>query len=443
MRRFDRQRRAYIRAIARQGPVEVGYAFFRARRRNRNRADDEGLSESDELALSDQFDILPGDLEANAAVIRAYDEAEAPEIRSIQWFLPWFHHAYFAGNYTILRVADHLARVHGVENRFCIYDASKPDAWQGIQAKIAAAFPTLSTAVVDQCRRPWSADGQAGDPFGHLPEADAAVATFWTSAYPVLRFNRCRAKFLFVQDFEPAFYAAGSAWALAEETWSFGFPGIVNTPGLADVYRSYGNRAVSFVPAVDTERYTPPTGPRDPARPARVFFYGRPTQARNAFGLGLAALKKVKERLGDRVEIVSAGADWHPGAYGVQGVVENLGVLPDLDAVADLYRSCDVGLVFMLTKHPSYQPFEFMASGTVCVSNRNPATAWLLRHEDNALIAPPAPTLVAAEVVRAVEDGALRERLVARGLETVRAVSWEEQLEGIWAAMSKRGSAFT
>ena len=75
-----------------------------------------------------------------------------------------------------------------------------------------------------------------------------------------------RAKFYFVQDNEPQFYPAGAASALAEETYRFGFPGIVNTPGLADVYRAYGNPAVSFVPAVDLERYHPPRTPR-PRRP--------------------------------------------------------------------------------------------------------------------------------------------------------------------------------
>ena len=88
-----------------------------------------------------------------------------------------------------------------------------------------------------------------------------------------------RAKFYFVQDNEPQFYPAGAASALVEETYRFGFPGIVNTPGLADVYRSYGNPAVSFVPAVDLERYHPSTEPRDPAAPVRVFFYGRPQHA--------------------------------------------------------------------------------------------------------------------------------------------------------------------
>ena len=84
-----------------------------------------------------------------------------------------------------------------------------------------------------------------------------------------------------------------------------------------------------------------------------------------------------------------------------------------LEAVAGVYRSCDVGLVFMLTKHPSYQPLEFMASGMVTVTNANPATAWLLRHDENALVAPPAVSLVAEQIIRALEDRELHARLSA------------------------------
>ena len=73
--------------------------------------------------------------------------------------------------------------------------------------------------------------------------------------------------------------------------------------------------------------------------------------------------------------------------FGLKGRVRNLGVLSSLDEVAALYRSCDIGLVFMHTKHPSYQPLEFMASGMATVSNINPATAWLLRDGENCLLA--------------------------------------------------------
>ncbi len=136
----------------------------------------------------------------------------------------------------------------------------------------------------------------------------------------------------------------------------------------------------------------------------RVFFYGRPKTARNAFGLGLAALGRLKENFGGRVEVICAGENWNPAQFGLAGKVRNLGVLGSLDEVAELYRSCDIGLVFMFSKHPSYQPFEFMASGMATVSNINPATAWLLRDGENCLLTPPLPTPTAERLGRLVED---------------------------------------
>ena len=219
-------------------------------------------------------------------------------------------------------------------------------------AKVATAFPALAGTTFSSAH-----EGRS------LPACDAAIATLWSSAYPVLHARDVRAKFYFVQDNEPQFYPAGAGSALAEETYRFGFPGIVNTPGLAEVYRSYGNPAVSFVPAVDVDRYHPADPPRPAGGTVRVFFYGRPKTSRNAFGLGIAALAQLKRDYGERVEVICAGENWSPSQFGLAGQIRNLGVLQSLEEVAALYRSCDIGLVFMFTKHPSYQPFEFMASG--------------------------------------------------------------------------------
>ncbi len=430
---WNRERVDYVRNIARKGPTEVGYAYFRARRRRLNLADDDPtLSESDQLAISGAFDYTRAELAAHRAVIDAYRAAERCEIRSIQWFLPYLAHAYFGGVYTILRFADHLRQQYGVESRFCLYDARPDEGTIGrLRTEIQGTFPGLADSLVTGSK----VDGH--EQFGHLPDADAAIATLWTGAYPLLRFNRVKAKFYFVQDFEPQFYPAGAGSALVEQTYRFGIPGIVNTPGLAAAYRSYGNDAVSFVPAVDPA-YTPPVTPRssDPDRPVRIFFYGRPGTPRNAFGLGLASLAKVKEQYGDRVEIVAAGEAWRPGAFGFDGVIENLGRLPGLEAVADEYRRCDIGLVFMFTKHPSYQPFEFMATGMVTVSNENPDTAWFLRHEQNSLVAPPAPSLVAEQIGRAVDDPELRARIAAEGQREVAALGWTAQFDRIWETIS-------
>jgi glycosyltransferase involved in cell wall biosynthesis len=198
---------------------------------------------------------------------------------------------------------------------------------------------------------------------------------------------------------------------------------------------------VSFVPAVDTERYHPPPEPR-PDGPVRVFFYGRPSTPRNAFGLGVAGLVELKERYGDRVELICAGESWNPGQFGYADVLSNLGRLRNLVEVADLYRTCHVGLVLMLTKHPSYQPFEFMASGVACVSNRNPDTSWFLRDEENCLLAAALPGAIAERIGRLVDDPALRERIVATAMDEVRGIRWEDQIERVWRVLTKQGEGF-
>jgi glycosyltransferase involved in cell wall biosynthesis len=431
--RFNRVRLQYIWETIKQGPTETGYAYFRARRRRRNRADDESLlSESDQLALSGAFDLDDAAQAANSELIERYLGGGPIEIRSVIWYLPFFHHVYFGGVHTLLRFADHFARQHGVKNRFHCYDTGSAAA-RGMAAKVAQAFPALAESPFT------SAQDRAPDALG---PADAAIATLWTSAYPLLHLRSVGAKFYFVQDNEQQFYPAGAASAMVEQTYRFGFPGLVNTPGLAEVYRSYGNPAVSFVPAVDLHRYHPPAEPRDRTQPVRVFFYGRPKTPRNAFGLGLAALARLKKTHGDRVELICAGENWNPAQFGLAGKVRNLGVLGSLEEVAALYRSCDVGLVFMHTKHPSYQPFEFMASGMATVSNINPATEWLLRDGENCLLTPPLPTPAAERLGRLVDDVELRRRIAAAGLEQVRSYRWEEQIERVWETMCLRGDGF-
>ncbi len=421
--RFNPVRRRYIWTIVKRGPTEIGYAYFRARRRRRNIADDEVLlTESDRLALSGSFDATDAALAENRRLIDGYLSLDSFEPRSITWFLPFFEHVYFGGTHTLLRFAEHFARVHGVRTHFHCYDASD-DLLPEMSAKVRRAFPVLAAAGFTP----------ASVPLDKLPDSDAVVATLWSSAYPVLHVRNTRAKFYFVQDNEPQFYPAGAASGLVEESYRFGFPGIVNTPGLAEVYASYGNPAVSFVPAVDTDRYHPGDEPHDPTAPVRVFFYARTRSSRNSFGLGIASLAQLKRDHGDRVDIVCAGEDWNPGQFGLHGKIRNLGVLTSLDDVAALYRSCDIGLVFMQTKHPSYQPFEFMASGMATVTNVNPATTWLLRDAENCLLTPPLPTPTAERLGRLVSDPALRARLAAAGLEQVSRYRWDEQIEAVWS----------
>jgi glycosyltransferase involved in cell wall biosynthesis len=290
-----------------------------------------------------------------------------------------------------------------------------------IRTAIAAAFPSLSDIDI-------VISSSGGIDYDELPPTDIAVATMWISAYPLARFNKTSAKFYMVQDFEPVFYSAGTLSALCEATYRMGFAGIVNTPGLSEVYHAYGNPSVSFMPAF-TELERPSS---DPRRTAQVVLYGRPSTDRNAFELIASACHLIKARHGEDVRIVSAGEDWIPEELGLGGIVDNRGRLNSLSDVQDLYRNSDVGICFQLSKHPSYQPFEYLAAGVAPVVNVNRATEWFLADGENCLAVEPFPSEIARVVSDLIEDPELRSRLVANGRKQMREVSWESELSTVW-----------
>jgi glycosyltransferase involved in cell wall biosynthesis len=358
------------------------------------------------------------------------DRPDQQPIRSATWFIPPPAHVAFGGLYTIFRFMSDF-RDRGIEPQVAIYGDDLLDVSR-LRTDLEREFPNLAGVRVLVIR-----SGLAE--LARLDATDAAFCTYWTTAYLLLRFNRTARKFYFVQDFEPSFYEAGPQYALAESTYRFGFTGIFNTPGLAEAIGSrYGMPGVVFVPAVD-RRYS--DGSRRPRTgPVRIFFYARPNRPRNAFLLGVAVMRQLAARYGDRIEMVTAGGDWSPEEFQLGGNVTALGLLPTIEEVAELYRSCDIGFVFMFSKHPSYQPLEFMASGVATVTNTNEDNLWLLRNEHNCLLAEPSPTAMAEAIGRLVDDTALRDRIVAAGLAAV-SRDWTPQLNRVWSFVQDPGPA--
>lgn len=379
-----------------------------------------------DAAFNPFFALNAEELVANREVTKAFAKRPA-EVRTATWFLTYFNHAFFGGVHTILRLMNWMTQEHAVRHRLVVFD--RLDATDNeIRSAVTAAFPALESIDIVL-----PVEGRLR--YEELPHTDIAVCTMWISAYAMARFNDTAAKFYMVQDFEPAFYPAGTLSALAEATYRLGFAGIVNTPGLDDAYRQYGNPSIAFVPAVDPVAVTEkPSTKAD--EPVQIVLYGRPSTDRNAFELIAAASVELKRQHGDAIRIVSAGEEWDPADLGLEGVVENLGLLPTLDDVKSLYAASDIGVCFMVSKHPSYQPFEYLAAGVAPVVNRNAATAWMLEDGKNCLVTEPFTSSIAEAVSRLVDDGGLRRSIADHGREQVTATVWDEELGRVWEFIS-------
>ncbi len=366
------------------------------------------------------YDFTTDDLARNRAVVDLFATMSTLEIRSINWYLPVYSHP-MAGVNNIYKVARAFRDAHGAEPRFVFYGEPHKSEEQ-VRAIVRQFYPDMAdhtiVRVVDV------------DDIKNIPPADASVATRWDSTYVLLRANDTKAKFYFIQDYEPFFFPAGPEHALAEESYRFGFARLCNTPSTYRATKRFGGPALAFHQPVDG-KYNHAPDKKPSGDPIRIVFYGRPTNPRNGFGIGLEALRQVKARFGSRVELFSMGEAWSEADYGVEGKIKNLGLM-NLDALGDFYRSAHIGLGLIFTQHPSLQPLEYWANGVAVVTNDNPANAWLFRHEENCLVAPPSPSMLAEAIGRLVEDGKLRERLMQAGYQSVNVVSWEEESERIW-----------
>jgi len=143
------------------------------------------------------------------------------------------------------------------------------DFWPGINAEVRDAR-----------------DGMAG--------MDAWVASSWESAHVVAsRVAENVPRLYFVQDFEPYFHARGTLYALAEDSYRFGFTNIA----LGElVQRELADRGIDSVLApfgCDTDMYTleNPDGPR-----SGVVYYTKPGSDRRGYLLGRLALEEFHRR---------------------------------------------------------------------------------------------------------------------------------------------------
>ena len=223
------------------------------------------------------------------------------DVKTINWYIPDIDSPFYGGINTALRMADYLARNHGVENRFVVW-GSPPDFF--VRSAITAAFPSLADSDISFFDGPDSASLEL------VPPADASIATLWLTAYAVARAQNTKRKFYLVQDFEPMFYPASTSYALAEETYRLGLYALCNTENLRQIYADdYGGKGMSFMPAIDPSVFHAHDRPfRSDEAPTTVFVYARPGHWRNCWELASLALRELKERLGDGVRVVPAGS---------------------------------------------------------------------------------------------------------------------------------------
>ncbi|MFC7621387.1 glycosyltransferase family 1 protein [Microlunatus sp. GCM10028923] len=214
---------------------------------------------------------------------------------------------------------------------------------------------------------------------------DAGIATGWDSAHVLAsRGVGPMRRLYFIQDYEPYFYPHSPEYALAEDSYRFGFRCIA----LGDMVATALRNEIGLEPDVapfgcDTDVYRLlPDEPR-----TGVVCYARPGTARRGFWLGSLALTEFQRRHHDVPIHVYGDA---PRTLPYQAIRHGRLTPVELNS---LYNTCIAGLALSFT-NISLVAEEMLAAGTVPVINDSPRARADLKN-DHARWARPTPSAMA------------------------------------------------
>ena len=344
-----------------------------------------------------------------------YKEHANDQVKILNWIIPEMGVG-SGGHINIFRFISNLEDM-GFHSRIYLHrpDALKSD--EKLHAFLKEHFSILDERV------------ESFSDLNDISFAHATIATSWNTAYFVRKFNNTISKFYFVQDFEPYFYAMGSEYEFAENTYHFGFRGITAGDWLKEkLHEEYGMETVSFGFSYDKDIYKP-YEKKDEEK--RVFFYARPVTPRRDFELGMLALNELNKRV-ENLTVYFAG--WDIENYEIPFKYKSFGIL-NIEELSELYAQCDMCFIISNT-NLSLLPLEVMASNSVAVCSKGENSTWLV-NEENSVLVDYDPIKIAEKMAYYFEHPQELEVIRKNGLEFASKTSWVIEAEKVRDALLK------
>jgi glycosyltransferase involved in cell wall biosynthesis len=337
----------------------------------------------------------------------------------LHWVIPDFGIG-SGGHMTIFRIV-HLLEQRGHECSLWIDNPSTHKTPSHAYDDIVKHFTSVRADI-----------GFTSDGFEQA-SGDIILATGWQTVARVCAAAGFAERAYFVQDYEPSFYAVGSQYLAAENTYHHDLACICASPWLAaTLHDQFGRWTRHFWLAFDTKFYFPPQMPRAENAVLRIAVYARTCTARRSVELALLALE----------HLAAQGVVFHADLFG--DVIEATrapfpctlhGVL-DAEGLANLYRSCDLGICFSTTNY-SLAPKEMMACGLPVLEIDRPSTQAIFP-PDVVTLTGPDPIRVANDIEALLADAQRRARQAAAATAWIANFSWEKSAEMIETAMIER-----
>ena len=283
----------------------------------------------------------------------------------------------FGGISTALDFYKLLAKACGVDARIITTDGQSSPLF-------LKSFPGYSCYSLQYCADDDSTQIISGVPRSDgdllIRENDIFVATSWWSAnhlteickYQLEQYNKVNQHIYLVQDYEPHFYGWSSKSQLADATYFNEWIKVYNTELLQKYFqarkKSHGK---SFIlkPHLNASIEAELCKLNGLNKENIILIYGRPFAERNCNEILLEAISiwKSKDKSSTDWKIISLGQEYEHVLVDELGI-QVLGKV-SLEAYAELLAKAKIGISLMVSPHPSYPPYEMLASGLKTYTN--------------------------------------------------------------------------
>jgi glycosyltransferase involved in cell wall biosynthesis len=327
----------------------------------------------------------------------------------IHWVIPDF--AIGSGGHTTIFRMMRFLELRGHRCHLWLTSLHLSKSVEEAYDKIIRAFPTIGADIR-------LVEDGLGEAWG-----DAIVATGWDTVPAAASLGRFAERFYFVQDFEPSFFPVGSYSLAAEATYAFyRLNCICASPWLARVMQErYQLPAQHFGLAYDAEIYNVlGRTERSRRKVKRVAIYARLTTPRRAVELVFLGLELLAAAGFEfAVDFFGSDLDFLEAPF----AATSHGILSPTE-LADLYRSCDLGVCFSATNY-SLVPQEMMACGLPVLELDGDSTRHIYP-QDVVLWSQPHPREIASAIRTALSSPPLLARTAKRALAWVAQFTWDK-----------------
>lgn len=245
-------------------------------------------------------------------------------------------------------------------------------------------FPGYSCYTLKYCADPDSLQIVSGVPRSdgdlQIREHDIFIATSWWSAnhlQEISNFQKnaygCALQHIYlVQDYEPHFYGWSSKSQLADDTYVNDWIKVYNTELLLNYFVSKAkNHGPSYILKPELNKsIARELGKLDGIQKENIILvYGRPFAERNCNEILLEAISiwRARDTNSASWQIISLGQQYEHILID-ELKIQVLGKV-DLEAYAKLLAKAKIGISLMVSPHPSYPPYEMLASGLKTYTN--------------------------------------------------------------------------